>query len=399
MYSVFSVLYHSQIHPAFPFSLKIELDLSFASLYKVFMNMVRLQKNFSGKMELNSSHPVDGVVAAAAGEMSEPDVHIVTSAGILIPAHSKVLASASPVLENIIERPLKRRSSGRQIPILGVPYDAVSVFIQFLSSSRCSEEQMEKYGIHLLALSHVYLVPQLKQRCTRGLAEQLTLDNVVDVLQLARLCDAPDLYLKCMKLLSNNFKAVEETEGWKFLQNHDPYLELEILQFMDEAESRKKRTRRHREEQSLYIQLSEAMDCLQHICSEGCTNVGPYDMDPSEHKGPCSKFSTCHGLQLLIKHFGTCKKRVKGGCWRCKRMWQLFRLHSSICDQPDECRVPLCREFKLKVVQDRRGSDARWRLLVRKVASAKAILSLPKRKREEEPRMAMDPQGMRSFKL
>ena len=101
---------------------------------------------------------------------------------------------------------------------------------------RCSEEQMEKYGIHLLALSHVYLVPQLKQRCTKGLVERLTVENVVDVLQLARLCDAPDLYLKCMKMLSNNFKSVEQTEGWKFLQNHDPWLELDILQFIDEAE-------------------------------------------------------------------------------------------------------------------------------------------------------------------
>lgn len=102
---------------------------------------------------------------------------------------------------------------------------------------RCTEEQMEKYGMHLLALSHVYLVPQLKQRCIKGLAERLTIENVVDVLQLARLCDAPDLYLKCMKLLTNHFKSVEATEGWKFLHKYDPWLELDILRFMDEDES------------------------------------------------------------------------------------------------------------------------------------------------------------------
>ncbi|KAH6781874.1 hypothetical protein C2S51_007167 [Perilla frutescens var. frutescens] len=49
------------------------------------------------------------------------------------------------------------------------------------------------------------------------------------------------------------------------------------------------------------------------------------------------------GIQLLIKHFGGCKKRVNGGCSHCTRMWQLFKLNSLICDQPDECRVPLCR--------------------------------------------------------
>ena len=101
---------------------------------------------------------------------------------------------------------------------------------------RCSEEEMEKYGIHLLVLSHVYSVPQLKQSCTKVLGDWLTMENVVDVLQLARMCDAPNLYLKCMKLVANNFKAVEKTEGWKFLQEHDPWLELDILHFMDEAE-------------------------------------------------------------------------------------------------------------------------------------------------------------------
>ncbi|GFP88452.1 BTB/POZ and TAZ domain-containing protein 2 [Phtheirospermum japonicum] len=349
--------------------------------------MVQLKKKLSDKRKVKPFSPVDG-----AGEMPEPDIHVVTSGGERIPAHSKILASASPVLENIIERPQKNRTTGRKIPILGVPYDAVSIFLQFIYSSKCSDDQMEKYGIHLLALSHVYSVQQLKQRCTRGLSKILSLENVVDMLQLARLCDAPDLYLRCMKLLSNHFKAVEETEGWKFLQNHDPYLELEILQFIDESELMRKRAKRHKHEQSLYAQLSEAMDCLEHICSEGCTNVGPYDMDPNKRKGPCSKFSTCQGIQLLIKHFGTCKKRVNGGCLRCKRMWQLFRLHSSICDRPDECRVPLCRQFKLKAQQDRRVSDARWRLLVRKVVLAKAMsaLTLSKRKRL---------QGMRSFNL
>ncbi|KAM7471474.1 hypothetical protein LguiA_009657 [Lonicera macranthoides] len=297
--------------------------------------------NFSGDFYEASAFPADSVLGS--GEMTEADVQILTSAGLRIPAHASILASASPVLESILDRPRKHRSSEKTIPILGVPYDAVSVFVEFLSSNKHNEEQMEKYGIHLLALSHVYLVPQLKQRCTKSLGERLTIDNVVDVLQLARLCDAPDLYLRCMKLVYTSFKAVEKTEAWKFLQKHDPQLELEILQFIDEAESRKKRTRKHREEQGLYLQLSEAMECLEHICTEGCTSVGPYDMEPSKNKGPCSKFSTCQGLQLSIRHFATCKSRVNGGCIRCKRMWQLLRFHSSICDQPDICKVPLCR--------------------------------------------------------
>jgi hypothetical protein len=45
-------------------------------------------------------------------------------------------ALVSPVLENVIERPPKHRISEKTIPILGVPCEAVSAFIQFLYSSR-----------------------------------------------------------------------------------------------------------------------------------------------------------------------------------------------------------------------------------------------------------------------
>lgn len=116
-----------------------------------------------------------------------------------------------------------------------------------------------------------------------------------------------------------------------------------------DMEQRKKKSRRQREEQRLYIELSEAMECLEHICTEGCTEVGPYDVELRKERRPCSKFSTCHGLQLLIKHFATCNKRMSGGCLRCKRMWQLFRLHSSICQQTDSCKVPLCRYFPFNI--------------------------------------------------
>ncbi|OMP09209.1 Zinc finger, TAZ-type [Corchorus olitorius] len=351
----------------------------------------------------NSSFSALLSAISSASELPEPDVEILTSGGLRIPAHSSILAMVSPVLENIIDRPLKHRSSERVIPILGVPCDAVAAFVGYLYSSRLREDEMEKYGIHLLALSHVYAVPQLKQRCTRGVSQRLTIENVVDVVQLARLCDAPDLHLKCMRLIAANFKTVEQTEGWKFMQDHDPFLELHILQFIDEAESRKKRTRRHRKEQSLYLELSEAMECIEHICTEGCTTVGPHDMEPEKKTGPCNKYATCQGVQLLIKHFASCKRRNNngGGCSRCKRMWQLLRLHSSICDQPDSCRVPLCRQFKLKAQQQKLGDDALWKLLVRKVLSAKAMssLSLPKRKREEEVRETMGGQMIRNFIL
>ncbi|GMP33980.1 hypothetical protein CsSME_00007058 [Camellia sinensis var. sinensis] len=58
-------------------------------------------------------------------------------------------------------------------------------------------------------------------------------------------------------------------------------------------------------------------------------------------------------------------------------------------------------EFKLKAKQEKKRDDERWKLLVRKVVSAKAIssLSLPKRKREEEGREITDHHGIKNFQL
>ncbi|KAK9757237.1 hypothetical protein RND81_01G150800 [Saponaria officinalis] len=312
-----------------------------------------------------------------AGDMPGTDVTIVTSGVLRISAHSHILAMASPVMEKILEKSKRNMKTGEKtIPIFGVPSDAVSSFVRFLYSLSCTEEEMDKYGIHLLALSHVFSVPKLKQKCTKALAIGLTIENVIDVLQLARLCDAPDLRLKGLRLVASKFKAVKKTEAWRFVQKNDPLLELDILQFIDEVESRKKRTKRQKDENQLYKQLSEAMECLAHICTEGCTNVVPYDVDPNKKKEPCKRFATCQGLQMLIRHFATCKKRVNGGCSRCKRMWQLLKLHASMCELVDFCRVPLCRQFKTKMEQEKKGDDTKWRVLVRKVLLAKTISSL-----------------------
>lgn len=100
---------------------------------------------------------------------------------------------------------------------------------------------------------------------------------------------------------------------------------------------RRRKWRRKRAEQRVYVELSEAMDCLDHICTEGCTEVGPAGRAPAP--SPCARYATCRGLQLLIRHFSQCHRK---SCARCQRMWQLLRLHSALCDRPDRCNTPLC---------------------------------------------------------
>ncbi|XP_042407822.1 BTB/POZ and TAZ domain-containing protein 2-like isoform X2 [Zingiber officinale] len=318
---------------------------------------------------------------------SPADVLILTASKSRIPAHSRVLAAASPVLERLLDQTEKRidGSGGAiSISILGVPHGAVDAFLRFLySPSRCGmleakgEEaaaEMAEHAVHLLVLSHVYQVGWLKRACERALASRLASEAVVDVLVLARRCDAAWLHLRCMKLIAKDFAAVERTEAWRFLQEHDPCLELDILQSLHDAHLRQKRRRRKREEQRVYTELSEAMDCLQHICTEGCAT------------GHCPDSATCRGLRQLVNHLALCDRKKRHSCGRCKRLWQLLRLHASICVQPDHCQVPLCSQFKQKMDQSNgkdEEEDEKWRLLVKKVVSARIMSCLAKRKRQE----------------
>ncbi|XP_042391066.1 BTB/POZ and TAZ domain-containing protein 2-like isoform X1 [Zingiber officinale] len=326
--------------------------------------------------------------AAESRFLPPADVKIVTSDGRSIPAHSSVLASASPVLERMLDRSRKGGDgAGRVIHILGAPHDAVLVFVQCLYSSRRrgeswrreAAEEVARQGVALLALAHAYRVRWLKQQIEAAVAARwVSAATAVDGLKLARLCDAPRLFQRCLAVATKDFATLQQTEGWRFLQKHDPAMELEILQFVHESARRRKRWRRERTHQEMYMQLAEAMDSLQHICTEGCTDVGPRCSAPASN--PCTSFSTCEGLQLLLRHAAACgdRKVTPKGCNHCKRLWQLFRLHSSLCEDSVSCRLPLCRQFKKKMEEEK--EDKTWRRLVEKVATARVMATLANRK-------------------
>ncbi|KAJ1286718.1 hypothetical protein BS78_03G373500 [Paspalum vaginatum] len=320
---------------------------------------------------------------AAGDAAADVDVDVVTTRGRRrIPAHSSVLASASPVLGSILERRLRKdRDNGKPgrsvVRIRGVTDDAAAAFVRLLYAGRCGdgeEDDMDKHAVQVLALAHAYQVPWLKRACEGAIGARLTADSAVDVLQLAALCDAPRLHLRCARLLAKEFAAVERTEAWRFLQENDPWQELQVLQGLHDADMRRRKWRRKRAEQRVYVELSEAMDCLDHICTEGCTEVGPAGRAPAP--SPCALYATCRGLQLLIRHFSQCHRK---SCARCQRMWQLLRLHSAICDRPERCNTPLCMRFKQKE-QEKAGDDGdKWGLLVKKVKAARVFSSLANR--------------------
>ncbi|KAK2983285.1 hypothetical protein RJ640_030564 [Escallonia rubra] len=304
------------------------------------------------------------------------DVSISTDSGGVIYAHASILGIASPVFGSMLKQ---SRVAGRQrsISLPGVTHEAVRVFIRFLYSSCYEPDELEEHILHLLVLSHAFVVPKLKRLCEWRLEHGLlNLENVVDIFQLALLCDAPRLSLICHRLILKSFKAVSATEGWKVMKESHPVLEKKILESMIEMDNRQKDRTKKLNERKIYLQLYEAMEALVHICRDGCRTIGPLDKVLREDEAPCS-YEACKGLESLVRHFAGCKLRVPGGCVHCKRMWQLLELHSRLCADSDVCRVPLCRTFKQRIKKQNKKDDIKWRILVRKILRTKSISGAP----------------------
>lgn len=249
---------------------------------------------------------------------------------------------------------------------------------------------MREYALALLMLSHAYAVGQLKRLCEFWLERRLiNSENVIDVFQLALLCDAPRLSIMCHHFIVSNIKAVSATDGWNDMKMSHPVLEKELLESLADEDAvslfwwwdllhidndyfnfdtpfpilvltrniwklvqiRKQRIRKEKE-RKVYMQLYEAMEALVHICKDGCRTIGPHDKVPQEDQGPC-QYAACKDLEALVRHFAGCKMRGPGGCIHCKRMWQILELHSRLCARSEDCKVPLCRYFSLDSLEVR----------------------------------------------
>lgn len=295
------------------------------------------------------------------------DVEINTDGGGVVYAHASILGVASPVLKNKLKES-RKKGRLRSISILGVPYGAVLFFVRFLYSSCYEPEGLEEYAMHLLVLSHAYIVPHLKQLSTSRLEQgMLNKENVVDIFQLALLCDAPRLSLVCHRLILKNFKSISSSDGWKAMKKSHPVLVKILLKSKADNENREKDRARKLNERKTYLQLYEAMEALVHIYREGCRTIGPHDKAPNKNQGPCIYENACRALESLVRHFAGCKQRVPAGCVHCKRMWQLFELHSHLCADSEACCVPLCRKFKQRRTKKPKKDDMKWKILVRKV--------------------------------
>lgn len=342
---------------------------------RLMMDVVTLRGHSSASVSTTTRDMWDRLL----DEGYRADVVINTDSGGSIFAHANILGMASPVMRGMLKQAKKGRGGQRSILIRGVPHDAVRVFIRFLYSSCYEKEEMEELVLHLLVLSHVFVVPELKKICVQKLVQGfLTAENVVDILQLALLCDAPRLSFICHRMIVTDFQEISTSEGWKAMRQSHPQLEKQLVDSILDEENREIERIRKEKERKIYVQLYEAMEALVHICRDGCGTIGPHDKDfRSENGKPCKYSAYCKGIEQLVRHFAACKLRIPGGCSHCRRMWQLLELHSRLCIDSNSCGVPLCWNFKNRIRRQNKKDEIKWRILVKKMLRTKRIGGSP----------------------
>ncbi|KAH0905720.1 hypothetical protein HID58_037547 [Brassica napus] len=236
------------------------------------------------------------------------------------------------------------------------------------------EEEMKECVIPLIFLSHIYSVPSLKRVCVEVLDQEgyINKENVVDVLLLARACDAPRICFRCISMVVKDYESISPTEGWKEMKRSDLLLEQEVEAVVEAQEERQER-RVKLKEKKMYLELYETLEALVHIYREGCVTIGPRDKALKGGSETVCEFRFCKGVEGALRHFLGCKSRAS--CPRCKRLWQLFQLHACICDDDsDSCDVPLCRSLMEKMKIRKKEDESTVRLLAEKVITAKNSL-------------------------
>lgn len=299
------------------------------------------------------------------------DATVQTEDNYYLLAHSSVLSAASPVLANLLKQ--SKEQNGRAfIKFSEVPYEPVYMFLRFLYSSCYDEDDMKKCVIPLMILSHIYSVPSLKRVCVDVLLEHgyINRDNVLDVLLLARSCDAARITFLCISTVIKDFESISPTESWKEVKSADPLIERE-LEAVVEAQTERRGRRVKLEEKKTYLELYEAVEALAHIYREGCVTIGPRDKPLVKGSQTVCQFRLCRGVECALRHFLGCKSRAS--CLGCKRVRQLFQLHACVCGDSDSCGVPLCRNLMEKVKISEKD-ESKWRLLAEKVTTAKKSL-------------------------
>ncbi|KAL2652883.1 hypothetical protein R1flu_021011 [Riccia fluitans] len=143
------------------------------------------------------------------------------------PAHRCILASVSPVYRAMFHNKMLEQTTS-VVKVEDMSTGAFRCFLRLLYTGGLSREDIEKYGLEVLAACHKYEVPQLARVCSPMLGDMLTVENSLGILEHASLYDM-SLLERCKEFIGSNLKKIVSNPGFEELAVRNPTLIVDLV--------------------------------------------------------------------------------------------------------------------------------------------------------------------------
>ena len=144
--------------------------------------------------------------------------------------HKAILASQSPVFRRMLESDMKEQRTN-VIEISDVDQAVISDMLAYIYTG--SAPNLDTLARELLNVANKYELSGLFTMCERELKLKISIENVIELLQLADLLDSSYLKKACLNYISLNSGAIRSSEEWKQLkENSEEHVSL-LMDIMD----------------------------------------------------------------------------------------------------------------------------------------------------------------------
>ena len=143
-------------------------------------------------------------------------------------AHKTILAARSPVFEAMFENEMLEKTEGL-VTIVDVSNEVLKEILQYIYTGK--EPNFEKTDVFgLVSAADKYQLDELKIMCARYLWNNLTSENVSDILILADAHHATELKAQAIKFINGHTKEVFATDSYTILRKLHQYLVVDCYE-------------------------------------------------------------------------------------------------------------------------------------------------------------------------
>ena len=150
---------------------------------------------------------------------------ILVAEGKMFRAHKNILSARSPAFEAAFQHDT-RESDEKYVYFQDVSADTVEKMLQHIYTGEVSN--LEQSAESLLEVADRYKLESLKSLCEVPLRLKLDVKNTARLLVLADKHHADQLKADCMSFIVAHPREVQETLGWKVLENEQHDLLVEV---------------------------------------------------------------------------------------------------------------------------------------------------------------------------